>query len=66
MNIQQLIQKTIELETAINRATQQAPNLETARALERASDFLAHQVTEYLRTAQKNMRKPMHSSKPRV
>jgi len=66
MNIEQLIEKTIELETLINRAIQQGPNLECARALERASDFLAHQVTEYLRTAQKNSRKPMHSSKPRV
>lgn len=66
MNIKLLIEKTIELETAINRATQQAPNLECARALERASDFLAHQVLEYLRTAQKNTRRPMHSSKPHI
>jgi len=47
MNIEQLIQKTIELETLINQATQQAPNLECARALERASDFLTHQGWEY-------------------
>jgi len=66
MNIEQLIEKTIELETLINRATQQAPNLECARALERASDNLRHQVIEYLHTAEKNMRKPMCSSKPRV